>query len=116
MEERKRTVDVRVEPFLELCGPPHSVAGWSNAMGRRQQWVYHVEPSRFPPDFPERLQRFREAAGLSWRGLARRLRVRVRSMWRWRAGTQPDAGHLYALFNLAAEMGLLHHLLPAVDC
>ncbi len=82
-------------------------------MGRRQQWVYHVEPSRFPPDFPERLERLREAAGLSWRELARRLRVRARSVWRWRAGTRPDAGHLYALFSLAAEMGLLPHLLPA---
>ena len=37
-------------------------------MGRRQQWVYHVEPSRFPPDFPERLEGFREAAGLSSQG------------------------------------------------
>ena len=83
-------------------------------MGRRQQWVYHVEPSQFPPDFPERLERFREAAGLSWRGLARLLRMRARNVWRWRSGTQPDAGHLYALFSLAAEMGLLHHLLPTV--
>ncbi len=83
-------------------------------MGRRQQWVYHVEPSQFPPDFPERLERFREAGGFSWRGLARLLRVRVRCVWRWRAGTRPDAGHLVALFDLAAGMGLLHHLLPSV--
>ena len=68
------------------------------------------EPSRFPPDFPERLERFKEAAGLSWRGLARRLRVSVRCVWRWKAGTKPDPGHLVALFNLAAEMGLLHVL------
>ena len=32
---------------------------------------------------------------------------------RWRKGTQPDPGHLVALFNLAAEMRLLHILLPA---
>ena len=84
-------------------------------MGRRQQWVYHVEPSRFPSDFPERLERFREAAGLSSRGLARRLRVDSRMLRRWRKGTQPDSGHLVAMFSLAAEMGLLHILLPAVS-
>ena len=83
-------------------------------MVRRQQHVYHVEPSRFPPDFPDRLERFREAAGLSWRGLARRLRVSVRCVWRWKKGTKPDPGHLFSLFELAAEMGLLHILLPAV--
>ena len=83
-------------------------------MGRRQQWVYHVEPSQFPPDFPERLERFREAGGFSCRGLARRLRVDHRTLRRWRQGVRPDAGHLVALFSLAAEMGLLHTLLPAV--
>ena len=33
----------------------------------RQQLVCRVEPSRFPDDFLERLERFREASGLSWR-------------------------------------------------
>lgn len=82
-------------------------------MGRPQQWVYHVEPSHFPSDFPERLESLRDAAGLTWRGLARLLKVNVRSVRRWRAGTRPGSGHLVALFNLAAEMGLLHLLLPA---
>ena len=66
--------------------------------------VYRIEPSRFPPDFPE----------LSSRGLARMLRVGNRMLRRWRKGTQPDPGHLIALFSLAAEIGLLHILLPAV--
>ena len=83
-------------------------------MSRTQQSVYRVEPSRFPPDFPERLESFKTQSGLSWRGLARRLRVSTRYVWRWKAGTKPDPGHLVALFNLAAEMGLLHILLPAV--
>ena len=83
-------------------------------MSRAQQCVYHVEPSRFPPEFPERLEKFVVASGLSWRGLARRLRVSARCVWRWKAGTKPDPGHLVALFSLAAEMGLLHILLPAV--
>ena len=83
-------------------------------MVRRQRWVYCIEPSRFPPDFPERLERFMEAAELSSRGLARLLRVDNRMLRRWRKGTQPDPGHLVALFTLAAEIGLLHLLLPAV--
>ena len=83
-------------------------------MGRRQRWVYHVEPEEFPEDFPERLDRFRETAGLTWRGLARLLKVNARIVRRWRAGTRPGSGRLVALFSLAAEKGLLHLLLPAV--
>ena len=75
-------------------------------MGRRQQWVYYVEPEEFPRGFPH----FRDVAGLTWRGLARSLRVNVRVVWRWKAGASP--GHLVSLFRLAAGMGLLHHLLP----
>ncbi|MCY3507110.1 MAG: helix-turn-helix transcriptional regulator [Chloroflexi bacterium] len=81
-------------------------------MGRPQRHVYHVEPSRFPPDFPERLERLREGAGLSGRGLARALRVDARTLRRWRNGTAPGPGHLYRLFCFALERGLLHCLLP----
>ena len=52
-----------------------------------------------------------EAAELSPRGLARLLRVDNRMLRRWRNGTQPDPGHLIALFSFAAERGLLHILL-----
>ena len=83
-------------------------------MGRRQQCVYHVEPEQFPDDFPERLESFVEAAGLTWRELARLLKVNARSVRRWRSGTSPGSGHLVSLFNLAAGMGLLYILLPAV--
>ena len=83
-------------------------------MGRRQEWVYHVEPEEFPRDFPERLERFRQAAGLSWRGLARRLKVNARTVRRWKAGAKPGSGHLVNLFDLAASMELLHILLPSV--
>ena len=82
-------------------------------MGRRQQWVYHVEPEDFPKDFPERLDLFRQSAGLTWRGLARLLKVNARSVRRWKAGTKPGSGHLISLLNLAAGMGLLHILLPS---
>ncbi|MCY4449293.1 MAG: hypothetical protein OXE02_10695 [Chloroflexi bacterium] len=80
-------------------------------MSRRQQWVYRVEPSQFPEDFPERLERFMRAAGFTSRGLARRLRVNNRMLRRWRRGVRPDPGHLFSLFETADEMGLLHILL-----
>lgn len=81
-------------------------------MGRPQRHVYHVEPPRFPPDFPERLERLRAGAGLSRRALARALRVDARTLRRWRNGTQPGPGHLYRLFCFAAERGLLRCLIP----
>lgn len=84
-------------------------------MGRRQQWVYRIEPASFPSDFSERLESLKTAADLSWRGLARELCVNVRTVNRWRNGTGPGSGHLYALFELAARMDLLHLLLPVAD-
>ena len=81
-------------------------------MGRRQQYVYHVEPEVFPEDFPDRLDRFRQAAGFTWGGLARELRVNARTVRRWKAGAAVGSGHLVSLFALAARLGLLHHLLP----
>jgi DNA-binding transcriptional regulator YiaG len=81
-------------------------------VGRRQQWVYNIEPEAFPADFPQRLDAFRQAAGFSWRGLSRQLKVNSRTVRRWKAGAAPGSGHLVSLFSLAAEMGLLHLLLP----
>ena len=76
-------------------------------MGRRQQYVYRTLPEEFPPDFPLRLDRFRQAAGFTWRGLARELRVNARTVRRWNAGTKVGSGHLVSLFALAARMGQL---------
>ena len=81
-------------------------------MGRRQQWVYHIEPEAFPADFSQRLDAFRRAAGFTWRSLSRRLKVNSRTVRRWKAGAAPGSGHLVSLFSLAARMGLLHLLLP----
>ena len=81
-------------------------------MGRRQQYVYRTLPEEFPQDFPHRLDRFRQAAGFSWRGLARELRVNARTVRRWNAGSRVGSGHLVSLFTLAARLGLLHYLLP----
>lgn len=80
-----------------------------------QQRVYRIEPPRFPEDFPQRLERFKDASGMSWRELARRLRIDIRLVGRWRQGTRPDSANLIALFSMAAGLGLLHLLLPELN-
>lgn len=84
-------------------------------MSGRQQCVYRIERREFPEDFPERLERLRDACDLSWRGLARALRLHPRSLRRWRRGAKPDAAHLLALLGFAADRGLLHCLMPTAQ-
>ena len=84
-------------------------------MSGRQRWVYLVEPCEFPDDFPERLERLRAARGLSWRGLARELRLSVRSLRRWRAGGRVDGACLLRLIAYAGALGLLDCLLPELQ-
>ena len=81
-------------------------------MSGRQEWNYPLERPEFPAEFPRRLERFKEESGLSWRGLARALRLRVRVIQRWRAGGAPSAAHLIRLLEFADEQGQLRCLLP----
>lgn len=60
----------------------------------------------FPPDFPERLERFHEAAGLSWRRLAALLGVTTYRVSLWRRGVVPSGAHLFVLLTLAEAVGL----------
>ncbi len=69
----------------------------------------------FPDDFPQRLERLREASGLTWRALARELGVSVRSVYRWRSGTRPDAAHMLAIVEFATDRNLLDCLLSRRD-
>ncbi len=62
-------------------------------------------------DFPERLKRFREASGLTWAELSRRLGTHPQTLRRWRDdGVRPNGRHLMALLRLAASLGLDHLL------
>ena len=65
----------------------------------------------FPSDFPRRLERLREALGLTWKALAKESRLNLRAIHRWRQGTKPDAPHLLLLLDFAAERGALDCLL-----
>ncbi len=60
----------------------------------------------FPPDFPERLERFREVSGLSWRSLASMLGVTTYRLSLWRRGVVPSGAHLFLLLTLAEAMEL----------
>ena len=74
-------------------------------MARRSPVLLSPRPS-FPPDFPSRLERFKEASGLSWAVLARAIYVSPRRLYYWRRGTLPDAVHFFQLLTLAEELGL----------
>ena len=61
----------------------------------------------FPPDFPERLERFKEAGGLSWRAIARMLGVSPSRLRQWRnKGVLPSIDHFCLLLLIAERMGL----------
>ena len=77
----------------------------------RQRLTHRRTVHVFPEDFAEGLERIREASGLSWNELARRLGTNPLTLRRWRGGVRPNAHHLFALMNVAADLGL-SHLLP----
>ena len=77
----------------------------------RQKMRHRRGRYEFPDDFPEFLRRFKEASGLSWSEMARRLGTRPLTIRRWLAGVQPSAHYLLALQDLAEEFGL-SHLMP----
>ena len=55
-----------------------------------------------PKDFPKRLERLREASGLTWNAFADALGVDKKRVHRWRRGVKPDGGPYHALVKLAA--------------
>ena len=80
----------------------------------KQLQIHHYNPaiSKLPEDFSERLNRVREAAGLTWGGLSRELQARNNTVLRWHQGTaQPSSGYLFHLVLLADSLGLLEILL-----
>ena len=64
-----------------------------------------------PNDFPDRLERFKKATGLTWAGLAAKIGVDYKQMYRWRNGVEPSGGALHALYTYAAQLGRLDILM-----
>ncbi len=64
-----------------------------------------------PDDFPQRLEWFGHASGLSWAEIARRIGVTPITVRRWRkAGVRPNYRQLRALHEVADALALLHLL------
>ena len=81
-----------------------------------QRQVYRPVHFDFPKDFPERLVRFKESSGLSWKALARLLGVRPYRLWQWRErGVIPSPSHLFLLLTIAEGMGLRDGILMCPD-
>lgn len=80
-----------------------------------QRIVHRPVEFDFPRDFPERLSRFKERSGLSWKSLARLMGVRPYTLRKWRQGTHPNSTHLFLLLTLADVMGLREGTLMLPD-
>ena len=71
--------------------------------GHGEERVPYV--SLLPEDFAERLERFREAADLSWSGLAKAIGVDYKQMYRWKeGGTEPCGGAIHSLYLFASRI------------
>ena len=60
--------------------------------------------SLLPRDFTDRLERLKEASGLTWAGLAKAIGVDHKQMYKWRKGVEPSGGAMYGLFRFAARL------------
>jgi transcriptional regulator with XRE-family HTH domain len=67
----------------------------------KRKRVYERGDRSFPTDFPLRLGRLREAAGLSWRQFARQVGADRNTVRCWRKGQRPNAAYVLALFQMA---------------
>ena len=77
----------------------------------RQRTYYGKRVYVLPDDFPQRLEWFNHASGLSWAEIARRIGVAPITVRRWRkAGVRPNYRQLRALHDLGDRRGLLHLL------
>ncbi len=60
--------------------------------------------SLLPRDFTDRLERLKEASGLTWAGLAGAIGVDHKQIYKWRKGVEPSGGAMYGLFRFAARL------------
>ena len=60
-----------------------------------------LEGTVLPKDFPQRLERLKEASGLTWRGMARAIGIDHKLLLYWRRGGGPSGGSMLSLFRFA---------------
>ena len=75
--------------------------------GRRHRRPTTASPWRdgvLPEDFGRRLERLKEASGLSWRGFARVLGVDPKRLGQWRNGVEPCGGAMHSIHRFASRM------------
>ena len=83
---------------------------------RTQRQVRRPFECVLPADFPERLVRFKDASGLTWRSFARILGISPYRLRQWRKrGVAPSSAHLFLLLTLAESMGLRDGILMCPD-
>ena len=83
---------------------PARLGGHTNGILDDDDSLLH-EGGVLPKDFPQRLERLKEASGLSWGALARAIGVDRKSLIRWRKkGVEPCGGAMHAIFRFAARM------------
>ena len=63
-----------------------------------------METGCLPEDFGQRLERLKEASGLSWRGLGRALGVDPKRLGHWRRGVEPCGGAMHSIHRFASRM------------
>ena len=63
-----------------------------------------METGCLPEDFAQRLERLKEASGLSWRGLGRALGADPKQLARWRKGVEPCGGAMHSIHRFASRM------------
>ena len=81
-----------------------------------QKRVHRPVEYDFPPDFPDRLELFKEASGLSWRKIADLLGVSLHRLREWRnKGVAPSTAHLFRLLTIAGAMGMRDGILMQPD-
>ena len=77
-----------------------------------QRLMHRPFEFEFPSDFADRLTRFKEASGLSWRAIARMLGVSPSRLRQWRnKGVLPSLDHYCLLLLIAERMGLRETLM-----
>ena len=70
----------------------------------RQIRMGDYRPPPWPEDFPQRLERLKEMAGISWKRMAELVGVTDRGALKWRRGGRPSAANFQAIIELAREI------------